>query len=41
MWDWLNMVGLRKKIKLEIIANAESLEVRVAIMEDGRLEECD
>ncbi len=40
MWDWLNMVGLRKKIKREIIANAESLEVRVAIMEDGRLEEC-
>ncbi len=39
MWDWLKMIGLGKKIKREIIVNAESLETRVAIMEDGHLEE--
>ena len=39
MWDWLKMIGLRKKTKREIIVNAESLETRVAIMEDGHLEE--
>jgi ribonuclease G len=33
------MIGLRKKTKREIIVNAESLETRVAIMEDGHLEE--
>lgn len=39
MWEWLKMIGLGKKIKREIIVNAESLETRVAIMEDGHLEE--
>ncbi len=39
MWEWLKMIGLRKKTKREIIVNAESLETRVAIMEDGHLEE--
>ena len=39
MWDWLKMIGLRKKTKREIIVNAESLETRVAIMEDEHLEE--
>jgi ribonuclease G len=33
------MIGLGKKIKREIIVNAESLETRVAVMEDGHLEE--
>ncbi len=39
MWEWLKMIGLRKRTKREIIVNAESLETRVAIMEDGHLEE--
>jgi ribonuclease G len=39
MWEWLKMIGFRKKTKREIIVNAESLETRVAIMEDGHLEE--
>jgi len=39
MWEWLKMIGLRKKTKCEIIVNAESLETRVAIVEDGHLEE--
>ena len=39
MWEWLKMIGLRKKTKREIIVNAESLETRVAIVEDGHLEE--
>ena len=39
MWEWLKMIGLGKKIKREIIVNAESLETRVAVMEDGHLEE--
>ena len=39
MWEWLKMIGLRKKTKREIIVNAESLETRVAIMENGHLEE--
>ncbi|MFH0953022.1 MAG: Rne/Rng family ribonuclease [Verrucomicrobiota bacterium] len=39
MWEYLKMFGLGKKIKKEIIINAESLETRVAVMEDGNLEE--
>ena len=39
MWEWLKMIGLRKKTKREIIVNAESLETRVAVMNDGHLEE--
>ena len=39
MWEWLKMIGLRKKTKCEIIVNVESLETRVAIVEDGHLEE--
>lgn len=39
MFDWLKAVRMKKKIKREIIVNAESLETRVAIMEDGHLEE--
>ena len=39
MWEWLKKMGLRKKTKREIIVNAESLETRVAIMENGHLEE--
>ncbi len=34
------MLGLRKKeVKKEIIVNAESLETRVAVLEDGELED--
>ena len=36
---FLEMIGLRKKIKREIIVNAESLETRVAVLEEGHLEE--
>jgi ribonuclease G len=39
MWEWLKKIGLRKMTKREIIVNAESLETRVAILEDGHLEE--
>lgn len=39
MWEYLKMFGFGKKIKKEIIVNAESLETRVAVLEDGRLEE--
>lgn len=39
MWDWLKSMGLKKKVKKEIIVNAESLETRVAVMESGHLEE--
>jgi len=39
MLDWLKMIGKRKKTKREIIVNAESLETRVSILEDGHLEE--
>ena len=35
----LKMIGLGKKVKREIIVNAESLETRVAVLEDGHLEE--
>ena len=38
MWGFLNMFT-RKKIKKEIIINAESLETRVAILEEGKLED--
>jgi len=36
-WEYLRMFT-RKKIKKEIMINVESLETRVAIMEEGRLE---
>jgi ribonuclease G len=39
MWGVLSMFGLGRKIKKEIIINAESLETRVAVMENGALEE--
>ncbi len=39
MWNWLKRIGLKKKTKREIIVNAESLETRVAILEDEHLEE--
>jgi ribonuclease G len=39
MWEYLRMFGIGKKIKKEIIINAESLETRVAVMENGNLEE--
>lgn len=39
MWEWLKKMGIGKKTKHEIIVNAESLETRVAIMNDGHLEE--
>ena len=40
MFDkFLKMIGLRKKVKREIIVNAESLETRVAVLEEGHLEE--
>ena len=35
----LKMIGLGKKSKTEIIVNAESLETRVAVLDDGHLEE--
>ncbi|MBR6021763.1 MAG: Rne/Rng family ribonuclease [Kiritimatiellae bacterium] len=35
----LKMIGMQKKVKREIIVNAESLETRVAVLEDGHLEE--
>lgn len=35
----LKMIGMQKKTKREIIVNAESLETRVAVLEDGHLEE--
>ena len=35
----LKMIGLGKKSKNEIIVNAESLETRVAVLDDGHLEE--
>jgi len=38
MWEYL-MKLVRKKITKEIIINAESLETRVAVMENGNLEE--
>ena len=38
--QYLARLGLgRKKIRKEIVINAESLETRVAVMEDGDLEE--
>jgi len=39
IWEYLRMFGIGKKIKKEIIVNAESLETRVAVMENGNLEE--
>ena len=39
MWDFLKMIGLRKKTKREIIINAESLETRAAVLVDGKLDE--
>ena len=39
MWEYLKKFGLGKKIKKEIIINAESLETRVAVLENGNLEE--
>ena len=40
MWEFLtSKFGLGKKIKKEIIINAESLETRVAVLENGNLEE--
>lgn len=39
MLEILRMFGIGKKIKKEIIINAESLETRVAVMENGELEE--
>lgn len=39
MWEWLKKIGLKKKIRREILVNAESLETRVAIREDDNLEE--
>jgi ribonuclease G len=39
MWEYLRMFGIGKKIKKEIIINAESLETRVAVLENGDLEE--
>lgn len=39
MFEWLKKMGISKKMKHEIIVNAESLETRVAIMADGHLEE--
>lgn len=39
MLEWLKRFSLKKKIRREIIVNAESLETRVAILEDGHLEE--
>ena len=39
MWEYLKMFGLGKKIRKEIIINAETLETRAAVMEDGKLEE--
>ena len=38
MWEFLKMLT-RRKIKKEIIINAESLETRVAIQEEGKLED--
>ena len=35
----MKLIGLGKKVKREIIVNAESLETRVAVLEDGHLEE--
>ena len=39
MFEWLKKMGRNKKMKHEIIVNAESLETRVAVMADGHLEE--
>ena len=39
MWEYLKRFGIGKKIKKEIIINAESLETRVAVLENGNLEE--
>ena len=39
MWDVKSLFALRKKVKKEIIVNAESLETRVAVVENGKLEE--
>lgn len=39
MWEYLKIFGFGKKIKKEIIINAESMETRVAILVDGELEE--
>ena len=38
MWEFLKMLT-RRRIKKEIIINAESLETRVAIQEEGKLED--
>jgi Ribonuclease G/E len=38
MWEFLRMLT-RRRIKKEIIINAESLETRVAILEEGKLED--
>lgn len=38
MWEFLRMLT-RRKIKKEIIINAESLETRTAILEEGKLED--
>ncbi len=39
MWEYLKMLGFGKKTKKEIIINAESLETRVAVLDNGNLEE--
>ena len=39
MWEWLKKMALGNNTKHEIIVNAESLETRVAVMNDGHLEE--
>jgi len=39
MWDYLARLMGKKKISNEIIVNVESLETRVAVMEEGNLEE--
>lgn len=39
MWEYLKKLGLRKKINKETIINAESLETRAAVLQNGNLEE--
>ncbi len=39
MWEVLKMFGIKSKVNKEIIINAESLETRVAVMENAGLEE--
>lgn len=37
--EYIKMIGRTKKIKKEIVANIESLETRVAVLEEGKLED--